>query len=406
MFFTNKKNDHITTEGFNEVLERGVDRIVVEEHLKNELESGRKLRIKFGIDPTSPNIHLGRSGPLLELRDFQKLGHTIIFIVGDFTGVIGDTSDKESERPQLTHKQIEENRKTYFKQAGKILNLRKTERYLNSKWLKKLTYQEICEQTNQFSVADFIARDNIKKRLRGGTRVSLRETLYPVMQGYDSVVVRADVEIGGTDQWFNLLSGRKLQEHYNQRPQNILTTPILEGLDGRKMSSSWGNDVNINDAPDNMYGKIMSIKDDLIISYLTLCTRVPLKEIQKIRQGLLEGSLHHKDAKSNLAREIVEMYHGNKKSNKAEKSFKEAFHDGTMPEEGLKILVKKGTLLINALVEAGVVRSKNDYRRLIESGAITVISTREKISDIKHQVDNNTDLRVGKKRFVRIRVKT
>jgi len=405
MFFTSKKSDLPTKEGLNEVLKRSVDRIVVKEQLRKELESGRKLRIKLGIDPTSPNIHLGRSIPLLKLRDFQLLGHTIVFIVGDFTGVIGDTSDKESERPQLSHKQIEENKKTYFKQAGKIIDLSKTEQHLNSKWLKKLTYKEIGEQTNQFSVADFIARDNIKKRLKRGTRVSLRETLYPVMQGYDSVVVKADVEIGGTDQWFNLLAGRKLQEHYGQRPQNILTTKLLEGLDGRKMSSSWGNVVNITDAPSDMYGKIMSTKDNLIISYFTMCTRVPHKEIKKIQQGLSDGSFHHKDAKAKLSHKIVEMYHGKEKANQAEKSFTQAFTTGTMPDDAQKISVTKGTLLVNALVRSGVVSSKNDYRRLLESGAITIIDTMEKINDASYSIDNHIDLRVGKKRFVHVRVK-
>lgn len=400
-----EKSERPTKARLNEVLTRGVDRIVVEERLRKELESGRKLRVKLGIDPTSPNIHLGRSVALLKLRDFQELGHTIVFIVGDFTGVIGDTSDKESERPMLTKDQIEENKKTYFKQAGKIIDLSKTEKHLNSKWLKKLTYQEIGEQANQFSVADFIARDNIKKRLRGGTRVSLRETLYPIMQGYDSVVVRADVELGGTDQWFNLLAGRKLQEHYGQRPQNILTVPMLEGLDGRKMSSSWGNVVNITDAPSDMYGKIMSTKDDIIISYFTLCTRIPIKEVQKIRQGLRDGSFHPRDAKTKLSHEIVAMYHGEKKANQAEKSFTQAFQDGMMPEGAQKISVAKGVLLGDALIRAGVVSSKNDYRRLLESGAVTIIDTREKINDTAYRVNNNVDLRVGKKRFVRVHIK-
>ena len=244
------------------------------------------MRIKFGIDPTSPALHIGRAVILLKLKDFQDLGHIVVIIVGDTTGVIGDTSDKESERPQISEERLKENSKTYFEQVGKVLDINTVEKHFNSEWLSKLTYNEIGEHADQFSVADFIARENIKKRLDGGKRVSLREVLYPLLQGYDSVATKADVEIGGNDQWFNLLAGRKLQVHFNQKPQDIITMNLILGTDGRKMSSSWGNTINIFDKPEEMYGKIMSGGDDIIIPYFISCTRIPIKEINNIEKKL------------------------------------------------------------------------------------------------------------------------
>src|SRR3989338_4963827 len=232
-----------------DLLTRGVHEIIGRETLENKLASGNTLCVKLGIDPTSPNLHLGRSIPLLKLRDFQELGHKIVFIIGDFTGVIGDTSDKESERPMLAKDVVAENMRQYAKQAGKIIDLEKCEVRYNSEWLGKLTYAEIGDQADAFSVAEFIARENIRRRLDAGTRVSLREMLYPLMQGYDSVAIDADVEVGGTDQRFNLFAGRVLQEKYKKEPQAIMTNPLVAGTDGRKMSSSWGNTVNIINAP-------------------------------------------------------------------------------------------------------------------------------------------------------------
>ncbi|MDP2918004.1 MAG: tyrosine--tRNA ligase, partial [bacterium] len=248
-----------------EVLTRGVAEVIDARHLEARMRKGEKLRVKLGIDPTSPNLHLGRSIPLLKLRDFQELGHQVVFIIGDFTGLIGDTSDKNAERPMLEKKTVESNMKTYLAQAGKILDTKKFEFRYNSEWLGKLNYQEIGEQADLFSVVEFINRENIKKRLNENKRVSLREMLYPLMQGYDSVAIKADVELGGTDQRFNLLAGRKMQEHFNQKPQDILMNNLIAGLDGRKMSSSWGNVINISDPPAEMFGKIMSMHDDLIL---------------------------------------------------------------------------------------------------------------------------------------------
>src|SRR3990167_7492449 len=247
-----------------EILTRGVSEVIGQKDLESKLASRTKLRVKLGIDPTSPDLHLGRSVPLLKMRDFQKLGHKAVMIVGDFTGVIGDTSDKDSERPMLDHLVIEENKKNYFTQVGKIIDLDQAELRYNSEWLESLTYREIGEHADQFSVADFIARENIKRRLDSGKRVSLREVLYPLMQGYESVAVNSDVELGGVDQRFNLLAGRTLQEHFKQEPQHVvMTTFPVEGTDGRKMSSSWGNTINFNDIPSDMYGKIMSVRDGI-----------------------------------------------------------------------------------------------------------------------------------------------
>src|SRR3989344_3359892 len=218
---------------FKEILIRGVEEVIVREHLEAALKSGKKLRVKLGVDPTSPNIHIGRAGALWKLRDFQDLGHTVVFIVGDFTGLIGDTSDKESERPMMTEAQVKQNIKTYFKQAAKIIDPKKSEMHYNSKWLKKLGFLEIGKMANAFGLHEFESRENVALRLKSGKRVSLRELLYPIMQGYDSIMVKADVEVGGTDQRFNLLAGRELQKLYHQNPQDIITNPLIEGLDGR-----------------------------------------------------------------------------------------------------------------------------------------------------------------------------
>src|SRR3989338_4990264 len=253
----------------NELLTRGVEEIIGREYLEAQLKSGKKLRVKLGIDPTSPHLHIGRSIPLLKMRDFQELGHQLVFIVGDATGVIGDTSDKDSERPMLEQKQVKENMKQYVAEAGKIIDMSKCEVRHNSEWLGKLGYGEIGAQADLFSLHEFNARENIKRRLDAGTRVSLRELLYPLMQGYDSVAIKADVELGGTDQRFNLLAGRTLQQAYKQAPQHIIMGPLLEGTDGRKMSSSWGNTINLTDTPNDMYGKTMRVPDNLIIKYFT-----------------------------------------------------------------------------------------------------------------------------------------
>src|SRR6185503_17818623 len=328
MGFFSKAPQIITDEKkVDELLSRGVSEVIVKEDLRTKLLSGTQLRIKLGIDPTSPDLHIGRAVPLLKLRDFQELRHQIVLIVGDFTAVIGDTSDKESERPMLSREVIEENKKSYFKQAGKILDLSKVEMRYNSEWLSRLNYREIGEHADLFSVADFIARENIAKRLDSGKRVSLRELLYPLMQGYDSVAIKADVELGGSDQKFNVLAGRPLQEHFGQRPQNVVLNPLIDGLDGTKMSSSKGNAITLTAPANDMYGKVMSMSDEQLPTYFEICTRVPLHEVAEILKG------HPKEAKMRLAKEIVTIYHGGEAAAKAQEAWENTFSEGGIPSD-------------------------------------------------------------------------
>lgn len=386
----------------DELLTRGVAEVIDREHLKTRLLSGEKLCIKFGVDPTSPSIHLGRAVVLRKLRDFQDLGHKVVFIIGDFTGVIGDTSDKESERPMLSADTIEENMKTYMEQVGKIINLDEAEVHYNSTWLDKLGYDDIGEQADSFSLAEFIARENIKKRLNDGKRVSLREVLYPLMQGFDSVAINADVELGGTDQRFNLLSGRRLQEAHGQKPQDILTMNLILGTDGRKMSSSWGNTINLLDEPNDMFGKVMSIPDDLLSDYFVHCTRVPIPEVEKILSNIKAGA-NPRDAKVRLAGEIVILYHGIEASVKAEKYFVETFSKGAIPENISEISVESGESLIDVIVRAKMAASKGEARRKIEQGGVEL--DMKKITDWQVVLNKNqmgNVLKVGKKDFIRI----
>ncbi|MFA6269650.1 MAG: tyrosine--tRNA ligase [Candidatus Paceibacterota bacterium] len=387
----------------NEVLSRGVEEVINVENLKKKLKSGKQLRIKLGIDPTSPNIHIGRAIPLLKLRDFQKLGHKIVFIIGDFTGTIGDTSDKESERPMLTDDTIKKNLKDYVKQASKIIDIDKCEIHYNSEWLSKLNYKKICEQADVFSLSDFISRENIKKRLDEGRRISFRELMYPLMQGYDSVAIEADVEIGGTDQRFNLLAGRDLQRFYKQEPQDILTNPLIEGLDGRKMSSSWGNVINLFDLPNDMYGKVMSLKDELIIKYFVLTTRLEMSEIEKHKKEL-ESGVNPRDIKMKLAREMVRMYYGEKEAEKAEENFESIFSKGEFPAGAQILIASKEVKLIDCLVDNKIIESKSEFRRLLEAGAVTDYPN-QKITDVNELVgDHERKIKIGKKTFVIIKI--
>ncbi len=385
------------TDKINELLTRGVVEVVHKESLRKKLESGKQLRIKLGIDPTSPDIHLGRSVPILKLRDFQKLGHQIVFIVGDFTGVIGDTSDKGSERPALTQNDINKNKKTYYNQIAKILDIEKVEFCNNSDWLSSLTYKEIGEHASQFSVADFIARDNIKKRLSAGKRVSLREVLYPLLQGYDSVAVKSDVEIGGTDQRFNLLAGRSLQEHFGQEPQDIVMGELINGLDGRKMSSSWGNTITITSEPNDMYGKIMSMSDDEMLIYFKVCTRIPISKIVEIEKKLNSGD-NPKDIKMYLARELVTMYCGEKNAELAEEYFVQTFQKRKAPENIIEIKPN----YVEGLIKNKIIKSKTELKRLLEAGGVKDVKSGNKLSEIPSSVIEPLVLKIGKRRFVKL----
>ncbi len=383
-----------------ELLTRGVEEVIDHENLKKKLMSGKQLRIKLGIDPTSPNIHLGRSIPLLKLRDFQNLGHKIVFIAGDFTGVIGDTSDKDSERPMLTDKIIKENLKNYKKQVGKIINLQKCEFHQNSSWLKKLKYKDISTHANIFSINQFISRDNINKRLKEGKRVSLREVLYPLMQGYDSVAIKADVELGGTDQKFNLLAGRDMQREFNQNPQDVVMTKIINGLDGRKMSSSWGNTINFLDDANNMFGKIMSMSDGLIVEYFDLLTRVPLEKVSEVKKRLEKGE-NPKNLKIELALEIVAMYTSKKEAEKARENWENTFSKKEAPENIQQIKVSSGTKLSDVLVKNNLLPSNSEFNRRLSGSALKNMQT-EEVLQKNIEVKEDMVLKYGKKDFVKI----
>ena len=389
----------------DEILLRGVAEVIQKDSLRSKLLSGKKLRIKFGIDPTSPNIHLGRAVALLKLKDLQELGHTIIFIVGDFTGVIGDTSDKESERPMLTKKEVKKNMKSYIAQAKKILSTKNLEIHYNSKWLGKLRYDEIGEQADAFSLADFISRENIKKRLEAGSRISLREVFYPLMQGQDSVAVSADIELGGTDQKFNMLAGRRLQERAKRQPQDILMVNLIEGTDGRKMSSSWGNTIDILDEPQNMFGKIMSLNDSLIVKYFIHCTRVPMAEVEAIQQALKGNTINPRDAKLKLAEKITALYHGEKKALQARNDFINTFAKRGAPADLKEEVVEGGKELCDIVLSLGLVASKTEWRRLVLGRAVENMETGEIIQDYNFKLEQGGIFKIGKKRFVKIAVR-
>lgn len=392
MFF--KRTPSADTEKVDALISRGVAEVLPSpDSLKKLLGNGKTLRVKLGFDPTGERIHVGHSAPLLKLRDFQELGHKVVFIVGDFTAVVGDTSDKDSERPMLSPEEIRRNMADWKNQVGKILDLSKAEFRYNSEWLSKLTYREIGEHADAFSVSDFIARENIKRRLDEGKRVSLREVLYPLMQGYDSVAVKADVELGGSDQRFNLLAGRTLQEKAGQPPQHVMTLSLLTDAAGKKMSKTGGATVYLTDSPDEMFGKTMTVPDELVRQYFVSMTRVPLTEVGRLIAG------HPKDAKTALARELVRMYHGEKAAAQAEENFARMFSKGQAPKEVQEVPLFGG--IRDTLVSAKIIESNSEFRRLAEAGAIRIVETDEKITD-PEATPLGKVLRVGKHRFIQI----
>lgn len=385
----------------DELLTRGVADVVDREHLRKALLGKKKLRVKLGIDPTSPNIHIGRAVALWKLRAFQDLGHQVVFIVGDFTGLIGDTSDKDAERPMLTEATVKQNMKNYLAQAFKILDKSKTEAHHNSKWLKKLGFKEIGTMADGFGLHEFSSRELIKKRLDGGKRVSLRELLYPLMQGYDSVAVKADVELGGSDQWFNLLAGRTIQPIYGQDPQDIMTFQLLEGTDGRKMSSSWGNVINLMDTPSDMFGKVMSLRDELVERYFELATRMPLADVKQF----MSSTPNPRDQKMRLGVELVTLYHSEKEAVRAREAFIAQFSNKELPTDISSVVIAAGKyLLSDLLLQTKLVSSKGEARRMMEQGGVRVNQTQEpKDRQIVIEKKNDLLLQVGKRKFMRIK---
>jgi tyrosyl-tRNA synthetase len=355
-----------------ELLTKGVEEVIVREHLEKALTEGRTLRIKHGIDPTGPKLHLGHAVILWKLREFQKLGHQVVIIIGGYTAQIGDPSDKLHKRPFLTEKQVKGNMASYKDQLGKILNLAEVEFRNNSEWLKKLTLRELDGLAELFSFQQMVERRNFKERFKKGEEISLREFHYPLYQGFDSVKVKADVEIGGSDQLFNLLAGRKIQEAYGQKPQDIITMNMLFGLDGQKMSKTAGNTVSIDDGPDDMFGKLMSLRDELIPDYALLCARKSSADVEQIKKQL-QGGANPRDLKMEVAETIVALYHGKALAKKAAAEFTRVFQKKELPENLTKVFVSGDTYtLLELLLETKIASSKGEARRLIAQGGIKI----------------------------------
>lgn len=391
-----------------DLLTRGVVDVIVKKDLEEKLKSGKKLRIKYGIDPTGPKIHLGRASTMRKLAKFQELGHQVVLIVGDFTAQIGDASDKTNERPMLTDKQVKENMKNYLPQIGRIIDIEKAEVRYNSEWLGKLSYSDICRQADNFSVAQILDRENFSKRIKEGTRISLRELLYPLMQGYDSVAIKADIEIGGSDQLFNVLAGRELQRDYGQEAQNIITFKLLDGTDGRKMSTSWGNIICITDDADSIYGKIMSMRDELIIQYFELCTDVPLEKIKEMETEIAKNKINPRDLKMMLAREIIKIYHNEKSAFEAEENFKNVFQKKEIPDEVPEYEMKEKNInILDLLVKTDLAKSKGEARRLIEQKGIKIDGKVENNSVREINIGADEILvQKGKRYFIRVKRST
>ncbi|MCR4420621.1 MAG: tyrosine--tRNA ligase [Clostridia bacterium] len=395
------------------VIRRGTAEIIPEEELVAKLERSLRtetpLKVKLGLDPTAPDIHLGHTVVLHKLRQFQDLGHRVIIIIGDFTGRIGDPTGRSETRRQLSEEEIQANAQTYREQIFKILKPERTEVTFNSRWLASLTFKEVIELASKYTVARMLEREDFARRFREGQPIGIHEFFYPLMQGYDSVALAADIEIGGTDQKFNLLMGRVLQREYGQEPQVALMLPILEGLDGvQKMSKSLGNYIGISEPPQEMYGKTMSLPDELILRYFELVTTISLEELESLRRQLAEGSLHPRDAKMRLAREIVGFYHGPEAAQGAEEEFRRVFQQRELPQEMPEVRISPDEgdgskiWLPRLMVLAGLAPSTSEARRLILQGGVRLND--RKVEDVNLEVELSSELilQVGRRRFVRV----
>jgi tyrosyl-tRNA synthetase len=386
-----------------ELLTRGVQSVIIAESLAKKLSSGKKLRVKLGVDPTSPLLHLGHTVVLRKLKQFQDLGHQVIFLVGDFTGRVGDPSDKLAARKPLTDKEIKKNVETYKAQVGKVLDLSRVEIHYNMEWYGDMDLAELVQLMSLFSANQMLERDMFQKRIQMKRPVWLHELLYPVLQGYDSVALRADVELGGTDQTFNMLTARTIQPSYSQLPQDIITAQLLEGTDGKeKMSKSIGNTINLDDAPQDMYGKTMAIPDKLIAKYFRLLTDVPEADIRKFESAMTVGN-NPRDYKARLALELVTMYHGKSAATAAEKDFKKTFTDRQAPDAMPVYKSKPGNYgVIDILITTKLAASKSEARRLIEQGAIEIDGMVKKDWQEQVVVQDGTVVKAGKRKFVKL----
>jgi tyrosyl-tRNA synthetase len=386
-----------------QTIRRGADELIVEEELAKKLASGRKLRIKLGLDPTAPDLHLGHTVVINKLRDFQQLGHQVQFLIGDFTGMIGDPTGKNQTRPPLTREEIEKNAKTYQAQVFKILDREKTQVLYNSEWSDKLGAEGIIRLAARYTVARLLERDDFSKRMKSNLPIALHELLYPLMQGYDSVAMKADVELGGTDQKFNLLVGRELQKQYGQEPQCILTMPLLEGLDGKeKMSKSLGNYVGIAEAPQEIFGKLMSISDALMWRYIELLSFESPVTLAKWKTD------HPRDVKVRFAKEIVARFHSAKAAEQAQADFESRFREGELPVDMPEVTVNApagGMLISQLLKQAGLTPSTTEAQRMIEQGGVKLDGERVSDKGLRIHAGRTVVAQVGKRKFGRITVK-
>jgi len=385
------------------IIQRGTDEILPLEELKKKLKKNKPLRIKLGMDPTAPDLHLGHTVVINKMKQLQDLGHEIIFLIGDFTGMIGDPTGKNVTRKPLTKEDVRENAKTYTDQVFKILDKDKTRIAFNSEWMSKMNSTEMISLASKHTVARMLERDDFSKRYKGGQAISIHEFLYPLVQGYDSVALRADIELGGSDQKFNLLVGRELQKQADMEPQVILTMPILEGLDGvQKMSKSLGNYIGIDEDPDSMFGKIMSISDDLMWRYLELLSFESIETIESWKQEVETGE-NPRNIKFRLADEIITRFHDEAQAKKAQQNFIDRFAKNQIPDEMDEFTFPKGIKVANLLKEANLVSSTSEAFRMIKQGAVKIDG--EKLSDKDFTPDEGTNVyQVGKRKFARVTI--
>ncbi|ODS50824.1 MAG: tyrosyl-tRNA synthetase [Halanaerobium sp. 4-GBenrich] len=397
------------------ILKRGVSDLISEEELEKKLKKakkeGRPLKVKLGLDPSAPDIHLGHTVVLRKLKQFQNLGHEVYLIIGDFTGMIGDPTGKSETRNQLTKEEVLENAHTYQEQFSKVLDPEKTNVVFNGKWLGKMDFADVLELSAHYTVARMLERDDFSKRYSAGKPIGIHEFFYPLMQGYDSVAIEADVELGGTDQRFNLLVGRKLQQEYGQEPQVVLMMPLLEGLDGvNKMSKSLDNYIGVYDEPADMFGKVMSIPDDMIVRYFELLTDISIERLDEIKAALKRDDFNPMELKKELAAQIVEEYHDKEAAVEARQEFESVFSKGNLPEDIPVIEIAEsdledGELWIVKLVAAtGLVDSNSQVRRLIKQGAVTIDDEKYEKINLDLEVKDGMIIQIGKRRFAKIKL--
>lgn len=383
----------------------------LERKIQRSITEGKPLRVKLGIDPTAPDIHIGHTVVINKLKDFQDLGHVVQLVIGDFTGRIGDPTGKSETRKSLSEEDVQENAKTYIDQLFKVLDPVKTEIHYNSMWLGPLTFSDVIELAAKTTVARMLEREDFSKRYVEGQPISIHEFFYPLMQGYDSVALKSDVELGGTDQTFNLLMGRQLQKEFDQEEQVILTMPLLEGLDGvKKMSKSLGNYIALADSPNEMYGKAMSISDELMVKYFDLVTTISIDEVKILEKGLKDGSIHPRDAKMLLGHTLVKMYHGEEEAWKAQNHFKTVFQKRVIPDDITEVPVSPSDLengeiwVVPLLVKLQLVASNAEARRMVQQGGVRV--NQEKLEDVdaRVKVEEGMVVQVGRRKFVKVKM--